>query len=486
MTGDDRRRFRRAVSLLLMTLGAPGSAQLVAGNRTVGKLALRIALGVAAFALLVGLLALFASGVVVSILTVPAVLAVLQVLFVCLGLGWLALFADAWRLGRPLSLHHRHRRIAAVVAGGLGLAVVATLLTSSYYVAVTRDSINEIFAATKVSNPDAGRYNVLLMGADAGEDRVGLRPDSLTLASIDEKTGETAMFGFPRNLYNVPFPPGSPMHETFPDGFDCGDECLLNAVYTWAEAHPSRFPGDERPGVTATKDAISAISGLQVDYYVLIDMQGFEKLIDALGGVVIDNQRSLPVGPPGRETQEIPAGRQRMDGFTALWYARSRSDSSDYDRMARQRCVMSAMLQQFDPANVAVRFSDIAKAGQQVVSTDLPASEIDTFVDLALKAKRQSIETVQFVPPLIDAVHPDYDLIQGKVRQVVHPAPAKQQAQQAQQTQPSRSAQPTRPAGEPDAGSSGGAERAGQPEPDPDAGPEPKGVDELRSVCGTG
>ncbi len=62
---------------------------------------------------------------------------------------------------------------------------------------------------------------MLLLGGDSGPDRSGLRPDSLTVASIDKDTGRTVLVGLPRNLQDVPFPKGSVMRKEFPDGFDC-------------------------------------------------------------------------------------------------------------------------------------------------------------------------------------------------------------------------------------------------------------------------
>jgi hypothetical protein len=87
--------------------------------------------------------------------------------------------------------------------------------------------------------------------------------------------------------------------------------------------------------------------------------------------------------------------------------------------MARQRCVMAAMLDQLDPGTVLLKFQAIAKAGKQVMSTDIPSSELGTFVDLAMRVKKQKITTVQFVPPLIRASHPNLFTIKSKVRQAI-------------------------------------------------------------------
>ncbi|REF37497.1 LCP family protein [Thermasporomyces composti] len=415
--------FRRAVTLLLLTLVAPGSAQLLVGHRGVGRVALKVAGGVVGLAVTLALLGLVSPGTLVGLLANPAVLRVVHATLIVLAVAWVALFIDAWRLGVPLALRQRQRLVSTIVTVVLATVAMSAVLTSSHYVTVARQSLSTIFAGTEPKDPYAGRYNILLLGADAGPGRVGLRPDSITLVSVEETSGRTAMFSFPRNLQRVRFPAGTVMHRQFPDGFSCGDDCLLNSIYTWATDHKELFPGVDDPGIEATKDAIRGLTGLTVHYYALIDMAGFEELVDAVGGITIDVGRDVPItGPGGVHRGTIKAGRQHMDGYTALWFARSRAGTSDYDRMARQRCVLGAMLDQLDPATVALKFRQIAGAGQRIVSTDIPASKLGAFVDLALKARNHPIVSVQFVPPLIKPARPDFDLIKEKVREAIEVA----------------------------------------------------------------
>jgi anionic cell wall polymer biosynthesis LytR-Cps2A-Psr (LCP) family protein len=160
------------------------------------------------------------------------------------------------------------------------------------------------------------------------------------------------------------------------------------------------------------KDGVEGATGLKVQYYTLIDMRGFEQLIDAMGGIEVDVKKRVPKAAvtDRRATAFIEPGRQRLNGADALWFARSRFESSDYERMARQRCVMSAMAAQLDPQTLLLRFQDIASAGAGVVSTDVPEADLGGFVDLALKTKAQPITGVQLVPPAIDTSDPDYDV----------------------------------------------------------------------------
>jgi hypothetical protein len=90
--------------------------------------------------------------------------------------------------------------------------------------------------------------------------------------------------------------------------------------------------------------------------------------------------------------------------------------------MARQKCVMNAMLQQLSPTTVVTKFEDIAKASEQLVTTNLPASELGTFAELAMKARSQPLRTVSFVPPAIRTAHPDVTKIQSMVKTAIDKA----------------------------------------------------------------
>lgn len=411
-------RTRRAFLLVLITLIVPGSAQIVAGNRRLGRAALRVWLiavvGLAALLVLY----LVDRTAVFGLVTRSWFLLLLAVALVAVAIGWLVLVVDAWRLARPASLSGAGRGVLAAVTACTVLVSSGTMLIGARQVMAGHDLISDVFGGNTRSAAVEGRYNVLLLGGDAGSDRIGVRPDSITLASIDSSTGRTVMFSLPRNMQNIPFPDSSPMHQALPHGFDCGDACLLNAVYTYASEHKGIYgPGVKDPGAQATMDAVEGITGLKVNYYVLIDLKGFQSLIDAVDGITLDVNRRVPIGGgSSRITGWIEPGKNKhLDGYHALWFARSREGSSDYERMARQRCVMTAMLQQVNPQTMLTKFRDVAKASAKVVSTDIPESDLGTFVDLGLKAKQEKVTSIQFVPPLITPAHPDY----AKVRQLV-------------------------------------------------------------------
>src|SRR6478672_3712701 len=414
-TALSRVRFRRAITLLLMTLVLPGSAQLAAGRRDVGRFALRVWLSVVGGVVLVVLLGLVWHGFVYWLASNTVVLGFIRLLLCALAVGWAVLFIDAWRLGQPLELLQKQRLAMVGLNGVLCFSVAGSLLFASHVVAVQKGFISAMFGDGQASAATHVRYNVLLLGGDSGADRWGLRPDSITVASIDAETGKAILFGLPRNMMNFPFAKGSIMEEQFPDGYDC-DSCELNSLSTWAQDNKALFKGYSNPGVEATVEGVEGITGLKINYYAMVNLQGFRSMVQAVGGLKLNVRDRIPIGGVGGPiTGYLKPGVHRLNGFQTLWFARSRESADDYSRMARQKCVMNAMLQQMSPTTVVTKFEGIAKASEKLVTTDLPASELGTFAQLAMKARSQPLATMSFVPPAINTGHPDIAKIQSMV-----------------------------------------------------------------------
>ena len=216
-----------------------------------------------------------------------AALQTVRIAMMALAVGWALLFFDAWRIGQPLTLRMGHRRAAIGVNGILCFSVASVLLFGAHLVGVQRDFIQTMFGSGDASGAHDGRYNVLLLGGDSGADRWGLRPDSITVASIDAETGRTVLVSLPRNMQNFPFAKGSVMHEQFPQGFDC-EHCMLNGVNTWALDNKELFGKAENPGIDATIMAVEGITGLKINYWAMVNLKGFRDLVDAVGGVTLN------------------------------------------------------------------------------------------------------------------------------------------------------------------------------------------------------
>ncbi|MFB8386163.1 LCP family protein [Microbacterium sp. NPDC055910] len=435
---------RRGWWLVLCNFVIPGSAQVLAGNRRLGRFGLAATIVLWVAVVLTALCALLWQSVFLTVATNWFALLAVQVVLIGYAVLWIVLTIDTLRLVR------------LVKTGGLarfGIALLAVVLLvvsggSAAYAAniagVTRDTIGIIFGESGPSvPPDDGYYNILLLGADSGEGRDSMRFDSISVVSVNADTGATTITGIPRDMPNFPFAPG-PMQDKYPNGHashtdpNCGWGSGINQLRTEVEVcqdgnalYPDAAAQGSAPGIEATKDAAEGILGITIPYYVFIDMHGFASLIDALGGVEITVAERLPKGGgpayPGQPAAEwaigwIEAGTQHMDGDTAQWYARSRYTTSDFDRMERQRILQQAMLAQFTPQTVLTRFQDVANAGADIVETDLPQSLIPFLVELAIKAREHPVTTIELTPDHgIDEYNPDYPHIQQLVRTALHP-----------------------------------------------------------------
>lgn len=419
---------RRAVTLLALSVLLPGSAQVAVGNSRLGRFGLRFWLGILAAGLLVGLLGLVSRPAALTVLTHRWTLTVLQVVLLGFAVLWAVLLVDAWRLGRPHRLPQRDRR-GLLVGLVLLLGLPAGTAYAGVNVGAARDAMTSVFGSGHAAAAVDGRFNILLLGGDSGAGREGMRPDSIQLASVDAETGAAVLFGFSRETENITFRAGSVMAELLPEGWTCGDECLLNGIYTWATEHAAEFPrGTTDPGVLATTEAVEALSGLEIQYHVLVDLKGFRSLVDAVGGLDVTVQRRTPIGSEARITGWIEAGRQHLDGRAALWYARSRAGSTNYERMARQRCVVTAMVRQLDPQTVVLNFGDIVAATKGVFRTDIPQGALPDLADLAARTKAQPITSVNFVPPLIQPWDYDPDLVHRTVDRAIEASQSREEA----------------------------------------------------------
>lgn len=422
-----RIQFRRALTLTAMTLVMPGSAQLVMGNKRIGRISLRIWGAFLAVGAVLLVVSLTSRTGLFSLMTNPTLLTLGRWVLIGGAVAWVALMIDAWRLGRPLEMARRHRLWMTALNSALCFVTAGVMFFAAHMVSTSQSFVGTVFSASTTSAPEAGRYNVLLLGGDSGPDRTGVRPDSLTVASIDKDTGRTVLIGLPRNLEDVPFKPGSVMDKAFPNGFT-GEGNYLNAVNTWANDHAELF-GTKMPGIKATMDAVEEITGLKMNYYAMVNMKGFAKLVDAVGGVEMNVRERTAIGGIGSPIRGyIEPGKQTLSGDQALWYSRSRVLNNDFSRMGRQKCVMNAMVQQLSPQKVLMNVGKIAKSGKELLSTDIPQKDLDVFMDLALKAKSQKVSTVSLVPPVIYTGNPDYAKVRDMISTAIDHAEGKKAA----------------------------------------------------------
>lgn len=269
--------------------------------------------------------------------------------------------------------------------------------------------------ATPSADPwvDKRRLNVLILGSDGGPDRHGERTDVVIVASIDTKTGNTALIGVPRNLQHMRFRPGTRMARRYPNGFPD----FMFGIYTYAAAHPEVLPGSDAPAADLLKQTIGYNLGVKIDYYAVVNMRGFRDIIKALGGLNIRVTELLLVGRGGRYL--TPRLYRNMSSYNTLWYARSRKNTTDYSRMARQRCVLTALVRQTSPRTLMKALPKLMHAGVDSLQTDIPRRLLPAMATLALRVGKAEIMGITLGPPLINGAYPDWGTIRRTVDEAI-------------------------------------------------------------------
>jgi LCP family protein required for cell wall assembly len=241
------------------------------------------------------------------------------------------------------------------------------------------------------ANPN--RLTVLLTGVDFMSGRQHALNDSIMLVSVDLETRAVALVSVPRDTSAFPFYWGGQAPDTF----------KINGLVKALSA--GQF-GSPDPPMTTLANEIGWLVGIKVDYYAEIDMDGFSRMIDLVGGVDIYNPTTLD--DPYTCTF-VPAGEVHLDGPTALQYVRSRETSNDYQRASRQQRVLIGLEKKMaTPAMLPKLGALLALAGQSI-ATNFPLSTARNYVDAAENIS--SITQCVLGPPY--NYHPDSSLTGG-------------------------------------------------------------------------
>lgn len=457
--GPPDRAFRRSVTLTVASALLPGLGLMGARQRWMRILGALLPIGFLGGLVLLAVRAVMNPEVAIGWALRPGILRGTILVLIVAALGWACLITLTHLITRPKGLATAKRAI------GAGLVVVLTFVVSAPLAVAARYTLSQLQLVEKVFGPDVQasgrpdvdvnaenpwkdtpRLNILLLGADSTGSRIadnnGIyvpRTDTIMVASIDTTTGNTTLVQIPRSVERTPFPEGSKLAKLFPRGFrGAGDstEWLINAIWErtvskdypeMAEAvAPATYPGAE-----ALKQGVEGVTGLHMHYFALVNIDGLQQLIDAMGGVRLNVNRKLPIGGD-HQTGARPHGwlkpgpDQLLDGYNAMWYARSRFDSDDYARMARQSCLVNAVIKQANPTTMLTSYEGIAQASSDMVMTDIPQEVLAPLAQLAFKVKDASISRLAFVHGQsgFDAGNPDFVLMRKRVQDAINPPSA--------------------------------------------------------------
>jgi polyisoprenyl-teichoic acid--peptidoglycan teichoic acid transferase len=211
-------------------------------------------------------------------------------------------------------------------------------------------------------NPD--RIAFLLVGVDFMTGRAHALTDTMILATLDVHTNKATIISVPRDTSGFDLYYGGKVASNF----------KLNELMS---AAASASFGSPDSNVNTLKNEIGFLVGLPIDYYVAVDLEGFVKLVEAVGGIDIDVKTA--VNDPFSGTF-VPVGMIHMDGHLALKYSRSRMSSSDYARAARQQDVLVALARKIITPEVVPQLPDLLSLAGTTIATDFPLKNARNFV----------------------------------------------------------------------------------------------------------
>ncbi len=239
---------------------------------------------------------------------------------------------------------------------------------------------------------DEGEYdivNFLLLGSDTANPNNAGRTDVLLILSVNRTAGTVSMLSLPRDLYV--YIPGYRVYR-------------INSAYGYGENN-----GYEGGGAQLLIDTIRYNLGLEIDHYARVDFNGFKQVIDDLGGVELSVDCAIQdwrlkdptLDPQVEENWEmftLPVGVHDMDGDLALWYARSRRTSSDFDRGRRHQALIRALWHRIRGLNLLEQATDVWPQALEMVDTDITLNEMLSFLPLVGSLDTSRIASYVFRP----------------------------------------------------------------------------------------
>lgn len=252
--------------------------------------------------------------------------------------------------------------------------------------------------------------NVLLLGSDqSGLEKVGLT-DTIVVASIHPGLPSVSLLSIPRDFYA--WMPGH--------GFG-----KINTTFS-------------RGGPALMEATIRHNFGIRIDYYARVGFDSFVKIVDALGGVEIAVECPLhdtfpdPTSPSGQTDVDWEPGVHHLDGRHALWYARSRWSTSDFDRHRRQQQVLRALYSQVRRMDVIPKIPSLWGAWRESVSTDLDLPGLVRLGAIGVRMDTTHVKS-RFVgrgvvtswrgPNRLYVLIPDYEALSSLVAEALAPPP---------------------------------------------------------------
>ena len=402
---EDRGRRSPSIATFFSFLW-PGLGQWYAGK---GRSAVIFALPVLAVALVVLVQVMGGAASVLVSLFEPSTALTILVLIGLLGLWRLISMADAltgtergrsWRKPAPLAIFGA-LALVVVVVHGVAASWAWSFYDAGSHIFVAQEgpdvaapdlgspsasSPTSGYVATPVATPETreSRINFLLTGIDSSSTRSHALTDTLLVVSVDPETGKVAMVSFPRDIARFPLSNG----KTFTG--------KINGLMTYAKNHKKEFPDGGLP--TLVKE-LGFLLGIPIHYYAAVDLEGFSKMIDRVGGVTIDNPRDINDPGYGGWTDgrrigfHLSKGKHKLNGQTALAYVRSRKGAgdSDFSRARRQQQLLVALEKKLTDPKMLPKLPDILHDAKDTLVTNFPPDRLGDMLEISQKVDEKNI-----------------------------------------------------------------------------------------------
>ena len=211
-------------------------------------------------------------------------------------------------------------------------------------------------------------FTILMLGVDTREgDTDPSRSDTIIVAYVDPLAKHVNIMSIPRDLL-----------VTQAGGFG---QAKMSDVY--ANGEINKYVDPTRGGIALVRDTIRANFRIQIDYYAQVDFLGFRKIVDAFGGVTVDNP--YPIKDDEYPTEDyqftrvfFPAGLVHLNGDEALKFARTRHDDNDFQRNQRQQQVILGIRQQALQLNLLPKATGLIDTLGDSVRTDFPRGNLNS------------------------------------------------------------------------------------------------------------
>ena len=350
----------------------------------------------------------------------PTVIAAVLLLEGALLLWRLVAVADAFRRGQGRA----RERGAALTAVALVFVFVPSVY-AAYLTNVAREAALEVFkpaeqawqpspapvesdqdfgpvpteSVVPLPTPELGRFTVLLLGVDSGPGRSEFLTDTMIVASLDPIAGAVSMVSVPRDMVDVPLPDGRTYRNK------------INSLVSYARLYPKKFPG-ATSGEAVLAAALGKLLNVRIDGWAEVNLPGFVKVIDSIGGVDVTVKNALcdpRYNEYGFNGFAINAGKYHLDGEGALAYARIRKSygENDFTRAARQGEIVVAARDRVVKGGFLNDPAGFIEAMGKLLTTSLDATDIGNYIEYAATIQRDHVYRAVITYPLVHGASND-------------------------------------------------------------------------------